>query len=125
MVHIFAGVVVTVLFIITKYWDLFLNGINSLLTYVWGLESKKLSHPNKGIVRAGSILQFGKDCNKIEPVIVFYQGKKYDITKFLCCHPGGRTILHKYSGKDVEEIMKKHKHSQRAYDILKEYEISE
>lgn len=47
----------------------------------------------------------------------------YDVTTFLCDHPGGGDLILEYGGKDVSDIMGDelfHVHSEAAYEILKE-----
>ena len=53
-------------------------------------------------------------------------GKVYDITDFASRHPGGKDILLKHLGQDVDEVMKNseiHNHSKAAYSILDKYYI--
>lgn len=62
------------------------------------------------------------------PVVVRYRGNWFDVSSFLEEHPGGPDLILPYNGKDVEEIMSdpiSHKHSQAAYEILREYILSD
>lgn len=54
-------------------------------------------------------------------IVVFYQGNKYDISRYIDFHPGGKRVLQIYNGKDVEEAMKVEKHGENAYKILQKY----
>lgn len=50
----------------------------------------------------------------------------YDVSSFATRHPGGREVLEKYNGQDVEKIMQDsgvHLHSKAAYTILEKYLI--
>jgi len=53
-----------------------------------------------------------------EKTIVLYEGEKYDITKFVKRHPGGKRVLTENNGKEISELMKETGHSQNALDIL-------
>lgn len=59
----------------------------------------------------------------IPAVFVYYQGDKYNVTKFLIEHPGGATNLRKYHEKDIESIMKTIGHSEIAYNRLSEMKV--
>ncbi|KAI0315580.1 fatty acid-2 hydroxylase [Amylostereum chailletii] len=55
---------------------------------------------------------------------ITYQGKVYDVTKFLHDHPGGDEYILKFAGQDVEGAMKddgEHAHSESAYDMMQEF----
>ncbi|KAF7792079.1 hypothetical protein EIP86_003109 [Pleurotus ostreatoroseus] len=57
---------------------------------------------------------------------VSYNGKVYDVTKFLPDHPGGDDLVLSYAGKDLGSIMKdpeSHEHSDSAYDMLDEFVV--
>ena len=57
---------------------------------------------------------------------VSYNGRVYDVTRFLDDHPGGDDLILKYAGKDVGEVMKdpeEHVHSESAYGIMDEFLI--
>lgn len=53
-----------------------------------------------------------------EKIIVYFEGNKYDLTRFAKRHPGGRDALLQYNGKDVAEILEETGHSHNAYKIL-------
>lgn len=53
-----------------------------------------------------------------EKIIVWFEGNKYDLTRFAKRHPGGRDALLQYNGKDVAEILEETGHSHNAYKIL-------
>jgi cytochrome b involved in lipid metabolism len=71
--------------------------------------------------KRNTIVKRKKDC---EPVIVDFQGQKYDITSFLKKHPGGAEILRENNGKDIETLMMDNDHSNKAYQILEKYKIN-
>eukprot|EP00123_Amoebidium_parasiticum_P008417 comp18788_c0_seq1/m.20704 comp18788_c0_seq1/g.20704 ORF comp18788_c0_seq1/g.20704 comp18788_c0_seq1/m.20704 type:complete len:341 (-) comp18788_c0_seq1:534-1556(-) len=55
-------------------------------------------------------------------------GRVYDVTSFAQDHPGGPDLILMYGGKDVTDVMAdpfEHKHSESAYEVLKEYYIGE
>jgi cytochrome b involved in lipid metabolism len=58
-------------------------------------------------------------------IIVTYKGSKYDITDFISKHPGGKTILLKNNGKNIEQSMLQNEHSTNAYETLEKYRINE
>ena len=60
----------------------------------------------------------------VEQVIVTFKGSKYDVTKFLRKHPGGKAILLQNNGNDVEQQMLENEHSAHAYKTLEKYKIN-
>ena len=57
---------------------------------------------------------------------IVHGGKVYDVSEFFERHPGGQSILLKYSGTDVTAIMAKenpHKHSKFAYGWMGKFLI--
>lgn len=59
-----------------------------------------------------------------EKIIVKFRGSDYDITDFIKRHPGGKSILIKNNGNDIEQLMLKNEHSDRAYKLLEKYKIN-
>lgn len=59
-----------------------------------------------------------------EKIIVTFKEATYDVTDFVDEHPGGRDILVKKNGKDVEQCMRENEHSDNAYNILDKYRIA-
>ena len=58
--------------------------------------------------------------------IVYFKGKKYDISDFVASHPGG-SIINKSRNKNLEEVWKKnnvswHMKNQNVLNVLKKYE---
>lgn len=53
-----------------------------------------------------------------DKIIVYYEGNKYDLTRFAKRHPGGKDALLQYNGKDVKDILEETGHSDNAYKIL-------
>lgn len=69
--------------------------------------------------------EFPKKSNQLtNRIVVTYQNSEYDITEFAKRHPGGKSILNENNGKDIEKLMLKAEHSDRAYKILEKYKIS-
>lgn len=65
----------------------------------------------------------GRDMPKAR-ILVIRAGKVYDVTEFADRHPGGRELLQKHNGRDVETVMQSsasHAHSNRAYSIMEKY----
>jgi len=60
---------------------------------------------------------------KKETVIVTFKGNSYDVTDFVMHHPGGKSVLIKNNGKDVEQLMAANQHSEHAYETLAKYLI--
>ncbi|XP_072929359.1 uncharacterized protein Fa2h [Epargyreus clarus] len=54
---------------------------------------------------------------------VHFDGKKYDLKKFLRDHPGGVDTLHKYRGKSISQAMKLFGHSSSAYHMLGDFKV--
>ncbi|GFO49289.1 cytochrome b5-like protein [Plakobranchus ocellatus] len=53
-------------------------------------------------------------------------GCLYDVTDFAVRHPGGRELLEKHNGQDIETVMQdpaSHIHSKAAYTILEKYRV--
>ncbi|CAG5121853.1 unnamed protein product, partial [Candidula unifasciata] len=51
-------------------------------------------------------------------------GKIYDVTEFADRHPGGREVLEKHNGQNVEEAMQNpavHGHTKSAFVLLEKY----
>ena len=62
--------------------------------------------------------------NKIpDSLIVYYQGEPYDITPYIKKHPGGENLLIKNANKEISQLMLGHKHSPKAYNMIKKYKI--
>lgn len=53
--------------------------------------------------------------------LVYYNKEAYDITDFLNKHPGGRSILEKYEGKDITRAFDDINHSEFAKSTLASY----
>lgn len=53
--------------------------------------------------------------------LVYYNKETYDITEFLNKHPGGRSILEKYEGKDITRAFDDINHSEFAKSTLSSY----
>ncbi|KAK0062614.1 fatty acid 2-hydroxylase [Biomphalaria pfeifferi] len=54
------------------------------------------------------------------------KGKLYDLTEFVDRHPGGREILERHNGLDIEAAMQNssvHAHSKAAYTMLERYAV--
>lgn len=59
--------------------------------------------------------------NQKEKVIVHIDGYMFDVTKYLSKHPGGKSILKKYNGKDATSIFNSvHGHCDSYVDSLLE-----
>ena len=61
-----------------------------------------------------------------ESVRVIFDGNLYDVSEFVKIHPGGESILRKYRGRNVSDVMTDpaiHKHSQAALAMLKQYHV--
>lgn len=56
-------------------------------------------------------------------IIIKWKGNRYDVTKFVIKHPGGREIIVENNGKEVSELMESHQHSSVAYRMLDKYRI--
>ena len=59
-------------------------------------------------------------------ILVTRHGKVYDVTDFASRHPGGKDLLLKHSGRDVDELMgsaDSHVHSKAAYSIMEKYYV--
>lgn len=82
------------------------------------LDSSKLVDPINQVNQANQN-------NQTDKIIVSFRGDKYDITDFLRKHPGGKNVLIKNNGKDIEELMAEYEHSKNAYLILSKYKITE
>ena len=53
-------------------------------------------------------------------IIVLFNDNKLDVTDYSESHPGGKNILKKYHNKEISAAMKKIKHSEQAYNIIKQ-----
>ncbi|XP_059178806.1 fatty acid 2-hydroxylase-like [Physella acuta] len=65
-------------------------------------------------------------CPQPTRIRVTRAGKEYDITDFVDRHPGGREVLERHNGQDIEQVMQSsfsHTHSQAAYNILEKYRL--
>lgn len=61
-------------------------------------------------------------------IVVSRGGVVYDVTEFADRHPGGRGLLEKHNGEDVENIMQDatfHAHSRAAYAILEKFRVND
>lgn len=64
-------------------------------------------------------------------MLVTLKGKLYDVRNFAKKHPGGRKVLEKVSGGEVDRYMRgeerilsvKHEHSEAAYEMLERYAV--
>ncbi|CAL1536525.1 unnamed protein product, partial [Lymnaea stagnalis] len=66
------------------------------------------------------------DANGQQRIRVIRGSSVYDVTEFADRHPGGREIIEKHNGQDVESVMQSalsHVHSKAAYSILERYSI--
>ncbi|KAM0748640.1 fatty acid-2 hydroxylase [Meredithblackwellia eburnea MCA 4105] len=64
--------------------------------------------------------------NKPNDCFVVYDGKVFDVTKFVVDHPGGDDLILNYAGRDVTEIMAdpvEHSHSDSAYELLRDFQV--
>uniref|UniRef100_A0AC34GY09 Cytochrome b5 heme-binding domain-containing protein n=1 Tax=Panagrolaimus sp. ES5 TaxID=591445 RepID=A0AC34GY09_9BILA len=67
------------------------------------------------------------------PLLVNYKNKLYDIKKFASKHPGGRKVLEKVAGSNIDKFMKgeerimgvKHEHSEAAFEMLERYSLDQ
>lgn len=65
-------------------------------------------------------------CPQPARIRVTRAGKEYNITDFVDRHPGGREVLERHNGQDIEQVMQSsfsHTHSQAAYTILEKYRL--
>ena len=59
-----------------------------------------------------------------EEFIVKHNGEKYDISRFLQFHPGGRNYVSPYKDLSITEKLSKMDHSHAAMYLMREYRIS-
>lgn len=71
-----------------------------------------------------SVLSSDKRNGKNEEFNVKYRGNKYDISKFLTNHPGGRNILKAFQGLTLDKVLEDVPHSKAAYHLLNECELN-
>ena len=67
---------------------------------------------------------FNRNWRMSTRIMVKRHDRLYDVTEFAIRHPGGRKLLEKHNGKDVEAAMQDptlHMHSKSAYDMLAKY----
>jgi len=68
-----------------------------------------------------------------QPLFVYYKGKLYDVSSFADKHPGGRKVLERVAGNEVDKFMDgeerimgvKHQHSEAAFDMLERYSMDQ
>uniref|UniRef100_A0AC34R1Y4 Cytochrome b5 heme-binding domain-containing protein n=1 Tax=Panagrolaimus sp. JU765 TaxID=591449 RepID=A0AC34R1Y4_9BILA len=68
---------------------------------------------------------------ELDPLFVYYNEKLYNVAKFADKHPGGRKLLEKVAGGDIDDFMNgkqrilsvRHKHSENAYKMLERYSM--
>eukprot|EP01090_Pellita_catalonica_P009707 TRINITY_DN2083_c0_g1_i2.p4 TRINITY_DN2083_c0_g1~~TRINITY_DN2083_c0_g1_i2.p4 ORF type:complete len:122 (-),score=36.14 TRINITY_DN2083_c0_g1_i2:1608-1973(-) len=59
--------------------------------------------------------------NKATDLWLIFEGKVYDVSKFVAIHPGGDQILLSAAGEDATEVFEEIGHSDDAYDQRDEY----
>uniref|UniRef100_A0AC34QRU2 Fatty acid 2-hydroxylase n=1 Tax=Panagrolaimus sp. JU765 TaxID=591449 RepID=A0AC34QRU2_9BILA len=68
-----------------------------------------------------------------QPLFVYYKKKLYDVANFADKHPGGRKVLEKVAGGDIDEFMDgekrimgvRHEHSEAAHEMLARYSMDQ
>ena len=60
-----------------------------------------------------------------EPCIVTINGVKHNMTAWASAHPGGKSILMKFHGKDATKAFAAAGHSHHAFDMLNEFAMKE
>uniref|UniRef100_A0A7S4EFL6 Cytochrome b5 heme-binding domain-containing protein n=1 Tax=Pseudo-nitzschia australis TaxID=44445 RepID=A0A7S4EFL6_9STRA len=60
-----------------------------------------------------------------EPCIFTINGVKHNMTAWASAHPGGKSILMKFHGKDATKAFAAAGHSQHAFDMLNEFAMKE
>ncbi|KAK3786484.1 hypothetical protein RRG08_058540 [Elysia crispata] len=66
----------------------------------------------------------GKNKSSFPRITLWRHGHLYDVTDFAARHPGGRKLLEKFNGQNVDSVMQDraiHVHSNAAYTILQKY----
>lgn len=71
--------------------------------------------------------------DEVQPLFVYYKGKLYDVSAFADKHPGGRKVLERVAGNEVEKFMDgeerimgvKHQHSEAALEMLERYSMDQ
>ena len=53
-------------------------------------------------------------CKKEDKKLVIYQNKVYDVEKFMISHPGGKAIIEKEIGKEIDQPFDDEGHSKAA-----------
>ena len=53
-------------------------------------------------------------CKKDNKKLVIYENKVYDVEKFMISHPGGKAIIEKEIGKEIDEPFNLEEHSETA-----------
>lgn len=56
---------------------------------------------------------------------VAFDGRSYDLRRFLRDHPGGVNTLERYKGKSIAQAMKMYGHSNSAYHMLGDFKVGE
>ena len=87
------------------------------LVFVIGLLYELFSNPIREMSDSSVIP------NTPKKIIVTYKGANYDITDFVVLHPGGKDVLVKNNGNDVEQLMLDNQHSENAHETLEKYKI--
>uniref|UniRef100_A0A914XV96 Cytochrome b5 heme-binding domain-containing protein n=1 Tax=Panagrolaimus superbus TaxID=310955 RepID=A0A914XV96_9BILA len=67
------------------------------------------------------------------PLLVNYKNKLYDIKKFASKHPGGKKVLEKVAGSNIDKFMRgeerimgvRHEHSEAAFEMLERYSLDQ
>jgi cytochrome-b5 reductase len=60
-----------------------------------------------------------------QPCLLEIHGKVYNITAWAKAHPGGETVLRMFHGRNATLAFDTAGHSQKAYDMLREFEVAE
>ncbi|XP_067125047.1 cytochrome b5-like isoform X3 [Centruroides vittatus] len=61
--------------------------------------------------------------NNRQSIWLVIHNNVYDVTKFLCEHPGGEEVLLELAGKDATENFEDVGHSTDARELMKQYKI--
>lgn len=62
---------------------------------------------------------------KMTEFIVKHSGKNHNVARFLHFHPGGSNTLRSFEGCDITAQLEKTNHSPSAYELLKDYRLTE
>lgn len=60
-----------------------------------------------------------------EDFLIHHKGQKHNVARFLKFHPGGSNTLKYFKNGDITEQLIKTHHSPSAYELLKDYRVSE